>query len=155
MGIALAVELRRATLPKIRLGPAGVALAAVYAVLSWAPLRWVAEPVFIPFLALVLVAAAQRDLEGRPTVWSWRPLVLLGERSYAFYLLHQLVIRVWARAYRHHLMIASGAVGAVWFVAILAVAVGAASVLFRVVEVPSERRLRGSGSRRLELDDVR
>jgi peptidoglycan/LPS O-acetylase OafA/YrhL len=153
VGIVLAVELRRGTLPKVPLWAAGVALAGIYALFSWGPLYWLVVPVFIPFLALVIVAAAQRDMGGRSTTWSWRPLVLLGERSYAFYLLHQLIIRVWAGADHHRTsQISSVGVGLLWFVVVLAVAVAAASALFKVVEVPLERRLRGSSVPRLELD---
>jgi len=153
VGIVLAVELRRRSLPRIPLWMAGVAIAGAYALLSWAPLYWIVVPVLIPFLALVIVAAAQRDLGGRKTPWSRRPLVLLGECSYAFYLLHQLIIRVWAGADHHrHVTITSDVVGLLWFVVLLIVAVGAAFTLFRVVEVPFERRLRGSSPPRLELD---
>jgi peptidoglycan/LPS O-acetylase OafA/YrhL len=155
IGIVLGVELRRGAIPKTPLWGVGVAFVGVYALLSWGPLRWLVEPVLIPFMTLVIVAAAQRDLAGQPTIWRQRHLVLLGERSYAFYLLHQLVIRVWARADRHHLKITSGALGLVWLLVLLAVAVAAASALFRVVEVPCERRLRGSTSPRLELDLAR
>jgi peptidoglycan/LPS O-acetylase OafA/YrhL len=153
IGIVLAVELRRGSLPKIRLWAAGLGFVVAYTLLSWAPLRWVVEPALIPFLALVIMAAVQRDLDGRATMWKWSPLVLLGERSYAFYLVHQLVIRVWAKSY-HDVKITSDLVGVVWFLLLLVVAVGVSSALFRWLEVPMERRLRGSSSPRLELDDA-
>jgi peptidoglycan/LPS O-acetylase OafA/YrhL len=152
VGIVLAIELRRGTLPHVPLWAAGMALAAVYVLLSRALLYWLVVPLFIPFLALVIVAAAQRDLAGRRTLWNWRPLVLLGESSYAFYLLHQLIIRVWAGADHHRtLKITSAPVGLLWFVVLLAVSIAAALALFRLVEVPCERRLRGSSPPRLEL----
>jgi peptidoglycan/LPS O-acetylase OafA/YrhL len=151
MGIVLAIALRRGSFLRMPLWQAGVLLIGAYALVSWAPLRWLVVPVMIPFLALVIFVAAQRDLTGQPTVWSWRPLVGLGERSYAFYLLHQLVIRVWAQAYRHHIALSSTEGGILWFLLVLAVAIAAASAMFRLVEVPSERRLRGSPSPRVEL----
>jgi peptidoglycan/LPS O-acetylase OafA/YrhL len=114
----------------------------VHTSLSWAPLRWLVKPVSIPFLALVIVATVQRDLDGRGTMWRWRPLVLLGERSYAFYLVHQLIIRLWAKS-AHDLKITSAVVGVVWFLLLLAIAVGVSSALFLWLEVPMEQRLRG------------
>jgi peptidoglycan/LPS O-acetylase OafA/YrhL len=151
IGIVLAIALQRGALPRVRLWTAGVLFVCAYALASWAPLRWLVVPVMIPFLALVIVAASQRDLAGQRTVWRWRPLVMLGERSYAFYLLHQLVIRVWAKAYRQHIKLTSGVTGVLWFLLLLAVAVAAASALFSAAEVPLERRLRGSSSPRVEL----
>jgi peptidoglycan/LPS O-acetylase OafA/YrhL len=154
VGIALAVELRRGTLPRIAFWVAGVVFAAAYGLFNWAPLHWLAPPVFIPVIALVIVGAAQRDLSGHRTLWSRRTFVLLGERSYAFYLLHQLIIRVWAHAARNHIPITSVPVAVGWYLALLAVAIAAASVLFSVIEVPLERRLRGTSTRRVELDDA-
>ncbi len=151
IGIVLAIALQRGALPKVPLWTAGILFVCAYALTSWAPLRWLVVPFMIPFLALVIVAATQRDLAGQGTVWRWRPLVLLGERSYAFYLLHQLVLRIWARAYGQHIKLTSGLTGVLWFLLLLAVAVAAASTLFSVVEVPWERRLRGSSPPRVEL----
>ena len=150
IGIVLAVELRRGGLPRVRLWQAGVLLLGVYALVCWSALYWMAEPLLIPFLALVILAAGQGDLARRPSLWSRRPLVALGERSYAFYLLHQLVIRVWAKAYARHLRLATLGPAAVWFVLLALASVGGAAALFGAVEVPSERRLRGSPPR-LEL----
>ena len=154
IGISLAVALRRRSVPPVPLWAAGASFVAIYAVVSWSPLHWLVEPALIPAFVLFLVAAAQRDLRGRPTVWQWRPLVRLGERSYAFYLVHQLVIRVWAKAEHRHLKIASALTAVWWLVALLALSILAASILFRVVEVPFERRLRGSPRRRIELEPV-
>jgi peptidoglycan/LPS O-acetylase OafA/YrhL len=152
VGIAIAVELRRGSLPQIRPRLAGAIFVSAYVLFSWAPLRWVTPPLFIPVLVLVMISASQRDLAGHKTFWASRPLILLGERSYAFYLLHQLVIRAWARADHNHLP-ASGVAGVLWFVVLMAVAIAAAAILFSVIEVPFERRLRGASAPRLELDD--
>ncbi|GAA0533126.1 acyltransferase [Paractinoplanes ferrugineus] len=43
---------------------------------------------------LILVAAAVCDIRGRRLIWSRPTLVKLGELSFAFYLIHLLVIRV-------------------------------------------------------------
>lgn len=43
---------------------------------------------------LVLVAAAVCDIQGKRLIWSRSVLVKLGELSFAFYLIHLLVVRV-------------------------------------------------------------
>jgi len=150
VGIVLGVELQRGALPRIRLWVTGVVFVLAYVVLAWGKLSWLTDPVFIPVLALVVASAAQRDVAGRGTLWSWHPLVLVGERSYAFYLVHELVIRVWAQA-NHQATISSTATSFLWFVTLLAIAATIGWTIFTYVEVPSERRLRGSPTPRLEI----
>jgi peptidoglycan/LPS O-acetylase OafA/YrhL len=48
-------------------------------------------------LALLVPAAARADLAGTPSVWRHPWLVRLGEWSYAFYLVHILVLRLGQR----------------------------------------------------------
>jgi peptidoglycan/LPS O-acetylase OafA/YrhL len=152
VGVVLGVELQRGALPRIRLWTSGVILVVAYVVLAWGKLNWLTDPVFMPVLALVVVAAAQRDVAGRPTLWSWRPLVLIGERSYAFYLVHELVIRVWAQA-NHQRTMTSTTDAVFWFLLLLAIAATIGWTIFTFVEVPCERRLRGQRAPRLELDE--
>jgi peptidoglycan/LPS O-acetylase OafA/YrhL len=100
--------------------------------------QWWATPVF----ALLIMAAAQSDRDGRATgvrgSWSLR----LGHWSYAWYLIHEVVIRAWT-----HLVPRSGAtlLVAVEWGALLLLSLLAAGVLYRWVERPSERWLRGIG----------
>jgi peptidoglycan/LPS O-acetylase OafA/YrhL len=150
VGIAVGLELKRGTLPKIRLDLAAFAFVAFYLLSAWGPMQWLISSLFIPFITLGVIAGAQRNLAGDPTIWGSRRLVMLGDRAYAFYLLHQLIIRVWARADASQVRV-SGINGVFWLVVLLAVAVALASLLFRCVEVPFEKRLRGSSSRRVEL----
>lgn len=44
--------------------------------------------------ALLIPAAAVADLRGLPSVWRHRRLVRLGELSFAFYMIHLLVLRI-------------------------------------------------------------
>ncbi|MFD5228458.1 acyltransferase family protein [Streptomyces qaidamensis] len=44
--------------------------------------------------ALLIPAAAVADLRGLPSVWRHRRLVRLGELSFAFYMVHLLVLRI-------------------------------------------------------------
>jgi peptidoglycan/LPS O-acetylase OafA/YrhL len=89
----------------------------------------------LPF-GLVLWAAADRDLAGRAGRLAGRWPVRLGEWSYAFYLCHQLVLRLvgWRWPAGH------------WWIAQVTVdlvlAGLASAALYRWVEVPFERRLR-------------
>ncbi|TYP87195.1 acyltransferase family protein [Blastococcus xanthinilyticus] len=139
LGILIALWIKQGG--RIRLGlPVALALVAVaYAIAIPAPayLIWVAIP-FIPF-ALVIATAAQADLDGRPSVFRHPVLVKLGEWSFAFYLTHQLVIRV--VDYLLEPSTVAGAIGASLLALVGSVA--SAYVLYTVVEKPLERRLRG------------
>ena len=98
----------------------------------------------------LIVAAAQRDLSTRGSVWSSWPLVLLGAWSYAFYLSHQLILRAWF----HHIGDAPRTAWlptVSWFVILLAVAICVAGLMFRLVKRPAERRLRGTSGPRVEV----
>ncbi|MEV7966767.1 acyltransferase [Sphaerisporangium sp. NPDC088356] len=98
--------------------------------------QWVAGTA-VP-LALLLAAAARSDLRGSRTVFASPAFIWLGEISFAFYLVHQPVIRL-----------GTGLIGkdqpapvlAATFAGTLGVAVLAAWVLYRLVERPMERRL--------------
>lgn len=94
--------------------------------------------IFLP-LALLIPAAAVADIEGRPSPWRNRTWMWLGEISYAFYLLHQLVIRTvdkvtgdrpWATV-----------PGVMLVTVMLALSVLGAYVLYRFVERPMMRIL--------------
>ena len=47
----------------------------------------------LPF-ALLIAATAASDVAGRRSLWRTSVLVRLGELSFAFYMVHQIVIRV-------------------------------------------------------------
>ena len=99
LGLALGLALREGWVPRVRVGAAWAATAAavvvalaVGALRGWPVPRGFADVVAVGPLALVLVAYAGRDLTGRAT-WMARPwAVYLGQLSFAFYLVHQLVL---------------------------------------------------------------
>jgi peptidoglycan/LPS O-acetylase OafA/YrhL len=70
------------------LWPSTALVVIAYIAHSWLDLSVIVPIVFAAFIA----AAAATDLRGGWSPWRWRPLVLLGEASYAFYLLHHLVM---------------------------------------------------------------
>lgn len=96
--------------------------------------QWFAAPVF----ALLIMAAADRDRDGLKTgvkgAWSLR----LGHWSYAWYLSHEIAIRLW-----QHFIPQAGFSGVVTaWVVLLPVTLGVAWVLYTWVEHPAEKWLR-------------
>jgi peptidoglycan/LPS O-acetylase OafA/YrhL len=86
--------------------------------------------------ALLIYAAAQRDLSGARSWLSSRPMVRLGELSYGFYLVHLLVLL----AIYDELL---GGTPPAWALAAVAVSFGVALglswLLYEIVEVPGRR----------------
>lgn len=100
--------------------------------------QWWATPVF----ALLIMAAADADRDGRWTgaqgPWSLR----LGHWSYAWYLIHEVLIRVWV----HLMPEPTGMVPTLGqWVALVVLSLLAAAALYHWVEHPSERWLRRNG----------
>lgn len=96
----------------------------------------------MPFFALLIMAAAQRDLDGRPTLVRGALLIRLGHWSYAWYLIHEVCIRVWV----HEQPRPDGTAQTVlvWLV-LLVLTQLAAGLLYSLVEHPLERFLRRIG----------
>ncbi|WP_372967384.1 acyltransferase family protein [Microbacterium sp.] len=88
--------------------------------------------------ALLICAFASADLAGRTRVSRFRPLVLLGEWSYAFYLIHATLIYIVLGAIGPQ----HGVVGIAWIVVLLAASVLFAWGLHALIERPAERWLR-------------
>lgn len=138
-GMLLALELRAGRVPRIPLWAAGAAAAAAYVASVHVPRSFAVSSItLLPFAALI-AAAAQRDIAGRPTPWSTRPMVRLGTWSFAFYMVHFLVLRVMVTAMALH---PSALASALFGVAGLAASVTAAALTHRFVERPFEQRLR-------------
>jgi peptidoglycan/LPS O-acetylase OafA/YrhL len=98
--------------------------------------------------ALLIPAAAVADLHGLPSLWRHRRLVRLGELSFAFYMVHLLVLRAGTNllGVKPRYGVTEGlAVTAVAF----AVSLGLSWVLYEAVERPARRLvLRGRRSSR-------
>lgn len=142
LGATVAVDVVRdeALLPALRLRHALVLFGVAYLVagLPVAGFRNVALPI-VPVL-LVLGACARAELAGGARPLLRRRLVWLGEVSYCFYLVHQLVVKVLVRVIGHAPVLPGQ--GLPWAVAALALSLLAAVVLHEAVEKPFERRLR-------------
>jgi peptidoglycan/LPS O-acetylase OafA/YrhL len=140
LGIIVALLLRAGRWPDVGLyGALAMSFAAIV-VLPFVPEAFhYAAVTAVPF-SFLIAAAALRDAQGRSTWFMHRALVRLGEWSFAFYLVHELVIRV----ARENADIGGLAPAAGILVAgvLLGIAVAASGALHRVVERPLERRLR-------------
>jgi peptidoglycan/LPS O-acetylase OafA/YrhL len=138
-GVLLAREMLAGRPVDIGFGRAFALCVAVVLGAAYLPynLRFIGVTV-VP-LALVIAAAAAADARGRPTIASARWAQRLGRWSFAFFLVHHLVIRVYLaeRPLPTQLPSALG-VGAL----LLVVAVAIAALIHRFWELPLERRLR-------------
>jgi peptidoglycan/LPS O-acetylase OafA/YrhL len=149
-GISVCLLLRGGLRLPISAPVAGFLALAAYVAVDFVPIyaTWVAVTV-IPF-TLLIFATAQADLENRPTYLRSPLLVKLGQWSFAFYLVHQMIITTLRRL----LVFGNGQLGLLALAYIGSIC--AAYVLFRFVEEPLERRIRrGAGhglDARLEQD---
>ena len=145
LGCALAVAMRRGWRFPVGL-PAATALALV-AYLAAAHVPGWAQLVLLPALPFLILigAAAQADLADTPSIVRSRPFVVLGEWSYCFYLVHQMVIVVFITVAKTFDLETIGTIAVL--LAALAVALVAAWALYVVVERPLERRVRGARPR--------
>jgi peptidoglycan/LPS O-acetylase OafA/YrhL len=138
LGILLALEFRRGTRLPLTLRGAVVLALAAYVVAGFVPLyaMWVAVTL-VPY-ALLIYAAASADASGAVSWLRRRPVVVLGEWSFAFYLVHARVLN-WGHkiATEHHADFDLG-----WAVACLLVAVVMAWAIHVAIERPLERRLK-------------
>ena len=142
VGIVLAVELAEGRAVRIGLYPALVLAAGAYAAAGWAPAGFREVAVTIVPFSLLVGAAAARDRSGRrPALLSRAVPVALGKWSYAFYLVHWPVMVAMAHAEIGHRLTgwaaAANAAGA------FALSLFGAWLIYRVVEVPGQRLIRG------------
>ncbi|MGW2562828.1 acyltransferase family protein [Streptomyces sp. NPDC001514] len=111
--------------------PAGSTLAAF--------VRVTKEEWIIFACAAMIATVAWRDLAGKRSLLRCRPLVLLGEWSYAFYLVHATFIYIARDRFGKEMVSWSNLQ---WYAALLVVSLAGAAVLHYAVERPLERRLR-------------
>jgi peptidoglycan/LPS O-acetylase OafA/YrhL len=145
LGITLVVLIRRGVLPRVPVGLAWAALGLAWVLAGQVPvaLAVVAVPV-VPFCLLIL-AYAQRDVVApRSTVWSSPTMVTLGNVSFCFYLIHQIVARVFTARVGHEWLAASTGVRSLKVIALVfVVSLAAAWLLHVIVEKPADRLLSG------------
>ncbi|MEY9849103.1 acyltransferase family protein [Streptacidiphilus sp. MAP5-3] len=147
LGVVVAAVLIRGWRPRI---PVGVALAVLgldVFVMWWAHyelwlgVSWTSQ-LLSPALALLILAAALRDLSGKRSLLRTKPLLRLGEWSYCFYLIHATVIFGLSRYFpppQGRPAWTNLGYDAVW----LAIALVLSWMCYRFVEKPAEKWLRG------------
>ncbi|MEU8260423.1 acyltransferase [Micromonospora sp. NPDC048999] len=92
---------------------------------------------------LLIVAAARADLRGAPSLWRRPAVVRLGELSYAFYLVHMIVVFVLALVVGRHPRLGAGQ-GILLTMATLLMSLASAWVLHELVERPARTLLLGT-----------
>ncbi|MDZ5445367.1 acyltransferase [Micromonospora sp. 4G57] len=141
MGVAAAELMRRGRWR----GP-GLTAASLLFVATWAvAAQWIRAELWAGLLAvaylLVITAAADADVRGRRTPWRSRPMVWLGEVSFAFYLVHVFVMVTVLRLTGHYGVGLPGWWGPLAVLGFLVVNLVLAGALHRYVEMPMMRRL--------------
>jgi peptidoglycan/LPS O-acetylase OafA/YrhL len=120
---------------------ASLALAIIgYFMVPQAPLGYSATMCTIIGFTLLIPAAANADLKGLPSMWRGRRMVRLGELSFAFYMVHLLVLRAGTHLLGikpHFGGLAATAVTATVF----ALSLGLSWLLYELVELPARRLL--------------
>ncbi|MFG1845179.1 acyltransferase family protein [Micromonospora carbonacea] len=141
MGVAAAELLRRGRWR----GPGLTAASAIFVVTWVVAAQWIRAELWAALLAaaylLVIVAAADADVRGARTPWRSRPMVWLGEVSFAFYLVHVFVMITVLRLADRLGTGLPGWWGPLAAVGFLLVNLGLAALLHRWVEMPLTRRL--------------
>lgn len=132
-------------------GPGLVASSLLF-VLTWvAAGQWIRAELWAALMAaayvLVITGAAQADIRGRWSPWRSRPMVWLGDVSFAFYLVHVFVITTVLRLFGVTKL--PGWQGPAAAVGFLIISLLLAWLLFRFVERPMMRLL--SPARRLPI----
>jgi peptidoglycan/LPS O-acetylase OafA/YrhL len=143
IGLVAALLVRDRQLPRIRLPLAVAGVLAVYAVTYASPHFATQVGLLVLPFALLIVALAQQELAGSRSWLAGRRWVVLGEWSYALYLTHHLLLQAAQRAAGE----IGGAVAIAWVALLFVAALVVACALFRFVERPAERRLRGAPAR--------
>ena len=143
LGVVAALEMRRGwRLPAVvRLSGAAVIAVATFLVPHPLPSL---NPLLAPMWLLLIVGWAQSDIEERPGILTWTPLVYAGQLAFAFYLVHDLVIL--NLAYWIHIQ--AGYLAAI----MLVVSVALAAALHHGVEQPMQRLLSGRSGPRQAAD---
>ncbi len=150
LGVALAAAMKRGFRVPIGVIPAALLVAAWFHIeYQVSPQRFGTELrvltanatyVVLPLLFATLIAAtAQLDFDGARSLLRSKAMVLLGQWSYALYLIHAAIIYaliewIGVRPF--------GNVNVLWFVLVSALCVAASGVLYHVIEHPVEQWLR-------------
>ena len=144
IGVVLALLLKAGYVPSRRtqlsaaaFATAGVMLTLLADFLHAAP-WWVSQSLMLPVIIVLIWTAARRELAGRSGLLTSPVLVRLGELSFAFYMVHYLVLGAFG------ILVGRWAQGLPWWLVppALLCAAAVAWVANRFIEKPCERALR-------------
>ncbi|WP_328434939.1 acyltransferase family protein [Streptomyces sp. NBC_00425] len=149
LGVVAGLALKRGWRPPVSL-PVAAALVVAWhlALLPWSKAvpdaLWyspysASQLLAAPVFAVLICTAARADLDGRRTGLGGTWMIRLGHWSFAWYLLHEIVLRLavfrWGKP-------APGSDTLVFWAGVLVVSLALAAVAYHCVEHPAERRLR-------------
>ncbi|NGO72240.1 acyltransferase family protein [Streptomyces boncukensis] len=144
LGVLLACAVLEAKRVAVRFRHALPALAIGYALALQVPFLYAVSAVFVVPMALLVLAGAGADIRGSRSLVRRRPMVWLGDVSFAFYMVHMLVL-----TYVHRLIdddhTASGPARAGLAVLYFGLALLAAWAVSVCVERPLTRRWGAAG----------
>lgn len=150
VGVALGVAVSKGWRPRVPMSLAIVLVLGYHLALipwqhhisdrmAWGPYS-ASQLLAVPVFSLLVLAGVRRDLEGRSGILGHPWALRLGHWSFAWYLVHEIVLRSFVawRGKPEGLL----ATAAMWVV-VLVCSQAFAGLLYHVVEHPTERRLRG------------
>jgi peptidoglycan/LPS O-acetylase OafA/YrhL len=150
VGMALASALRRGLRIPVGVIPAVLLLGAWFTLhyniaprlggnleIALADLQY---PALAALFALLVAAAAQLDLAGKRSVLRWKPMVMLGQWSYALYLVHATII--YGLAELIGVRSTYSRLDLVWLALVSALVIAVSAALYHFLERPVELRLR-------------
>lgn len=138
LGMLAARAVNEKLLPSIPLGPAILVAVTGYVVSLFLPIAWQMDAAYV-LPVLVLVTAAAQD-KTPPGIFASRTAVRLGELSFAFYMVHDIVLTAARTVLGPDPLQPLAATGAV--LATFAISLAAAYLMWRLVEVPANNALR-------------
>lgn len=149
LGILMVTMIRRGVMPRVPVGVAWGSLAAGWVLAGQVPAGFSVVAVTVVPFCLLILAYAQTDIAApRTTVWSSRTMVTLGNISFCFYLVHQLVMRLFtSEVGLHWLGMSTGVRSLKVLGLIFTVSLFCAWSLHTFVEKPCERLLKGRAGR--------
>ncbi|WP_018683708.1 acyltransferase family protein [Actinokineospora enzanensis] len=136
LGILLARIVHTGRWIPLGLGPAALLMVPAYVVMLVVPPQFAMNAVCVVPMGLLVAAGAVGDTRGARSPFRARTWVQLGELSFAFYMVHELVIRYGLRVLNENKYVLGGVVLTVFF---FVTSLLLARLLYRHVEVPAQR----------------
>ena len=144
IGVALALLLKAGYAPSNRTQLSAAAFTTAGATLAFladflhAVPWWISQALMLPAIIVLIWTAARRELAGSSRLLTSPALVRLGELSFAFYMVHYLVLGAFG------ILVGRWAQGLPWWLVppALLCAAAAAWVAHRYIEIPCERAVR-------------